>query len=163
MANLHGEDLLQKGLPRTSLTPCSLAGRYVTCWWPPPAGTATSPWPASSSLCWTRRTGCWTWASCPTSAAASPTPRCPGRRSVRLSVFSATFPSRSSSLPGNSYTIISSLSSARCPLLSALCSLLYALCSLLSALCSLLSALCSQLSVCYLKPSVASSFPNVAP
>ena len=119
MANLHGEDLLQKGLPRTSLTPCSLAGRYVTCWWPPPAGTATSPWPASSSLCWARRTGCWTWASCPTSAAASPTPRCPGRRSVRLSVFSATFPSRSSSLPGNSYTIISSLSSALCPLLSA--------------------------------------------
>ena len=98
MANLHGEDLLQKGLPRTSLTPCSLAGRYVTCWWPPPAGTATSPWPASSSLCWTRRTGCWTWASCPTSAAASPTPRCPGRGSVRLSCSPQPSPWRSDGL-----------------------------------------------------------------
>ena len=38
--------------------------------------SVSTPW---STWCWTRPTGCWTWASCPTSSASSTIPTCPPR------------------------------------------------------------------------------------
>ena len=61
----------RSGLPRAAWTSSSPrpAACSTTC------STRTRAWPASRCWSWTRRTACWTWASCPTSAASSAAPR----------------------------------------------------------------------------------------
>ena len=68
---------LQFSWIQTIIPKCCLTSLFTDCWtlWSRRRSVST-PW---STWCWTRPTGCWTWASCPTSSASSTIPTCPPR------------------------------------------------------------------------------------